>query len=293
MPRISVLMPAHNAGPYIRKAVKSALKSLPKDAEVVVLDDASSDNTFEAASRVRDRRVRVLAAEHNLGSPAAMRSLMAQTDSEFVARLDADDLAVPRRFVLQQQELEAGADVCFGKMLFFGKGYTGPKIQKSARLSVDEAALALLIGCPLGHSTMFGRRSAFGENSYPECPADDYATWLDMAARGQRVVMSDRPMARYRQHGGQLTQNAEWREKRAKNTEPVRTAYNALSQRVLDITPAATHPIWGSWAAEVGGDQAVVDAIVARVNALEGEPRTHLTTMLGWHGLADRVEQHG
>lgn len=291
MPRISVLIPAHNSGPYIRKAVKSVLRSLPADGEVVVLDDASTDDTLRAAERVRDRRVRVAAAEQNRGAAGSMRWLIANTDSEFIARLDADDLALPRRFPRQLAELEAGADVSFGKLWFFGKGYDGIKLQNSARLDPDEVALALLIGCPLGHSTMCGRRSAFGENSYPDSPVDDYATWLDLAGRGKRIAMSDEPFAKYRKHVAQMSQSAEWggQDRSTWAVGIVRESYEALSRRVLGITPAPDHPLWGSWDQGTKADQDVVDAIVTRVRALGDGPRAHLTTMLGWHGQAGRV----
>lgn len=289
MPRISVLMPAHNAERYIRKAVRSALKSLPADAEVVVLDDASSDHTFRAVDRMRDRRVRVEAVGTNLGTPGAMRWLLSNSDSEFVARLDADDIAMPRRFPQQLAEIEAGADVSFGKLMFFGKGYEGPKVQNSARLSPDQVALALLIGCPLGHSTMLGKRSVFGDFAYPDCRAEDYTTWMHIAARGHRIVMSDQPFAKYRKHVGQLTQNVDWRAQRSRDADLVREAYDALSRRVLGFTPSPEHPIWGSWAPDTTADQAVVDEIVRRVRTLGEGPRAHLTTMLGWHGQAERV----
>lgn len=282
MPRISVLMPAHNAAPYIRKAIRSALQSLPDDAEIVVLDDASTDGTARRVRWIRDRRVRVVTSEQKLGAPAAMRALLAQTDSALVARLDADDLSLPGRFAYQEEELAAGADVSFGKLLHFGKRYRGPRELESARLSPAGVRLALLMGNPLGHSTLLARRSAFDEDSYPTCATEDFATWLGMAARGQRIVLSERPLALYRHHPGQLTMTAEWKGGRWNEQEVVRSAYARLSESVFGITPSTTHALWGPRTPDSVGDEALLDAIDAAIETFEGAERDYLRSMFGW-----------
>lgn len=281
MPRISLLIPAHNASRYIGKSVRSSLAALPADAEVVVLDDASTDRTARVVDRVRDPRVRLIRSEQSLGAAGAMRALLAATDSEFVARLDADDLCLPGRFIAQQREIDAGADVSFGNLVHFGRRYRGPKTGRIVRLSAQGVRLALLRGNPLGNPTMFGKRSAFGDDAYPDCATEDYATWLSMAARGVALVLSEEPFSAYRHHGSQLTKSATWVGDRRDDQTVVRAAYNRLCEAVLGITPQETHPIWAPWTSESGADLAVVAALRARVDDFSGAERDYLRLIFG------------
>jgi succinoglycan biosynthesis protein ExoO len=99
-PRVSVIVPAYNAAEYLERALGSALDQTMPDHEVIVVDDASTDNTLEVAHRVaaRDPRVRVLHNRRNRG-PSATRNLAmhATTRGEWIALLDADDEWLPER----------------------------------------------------------------------------------------------------------------------------------------------------------------------------------------------------
>jgi succinoglycan biosynthesis protein ExoU len=97
--RVAVIIAARDAGRTIAGAVASALAQA-ETAEVVVVDDASMDDTADTALRVAlgDARLRVMKATRNLG-PAAARNLgIAATAAPFIAVLDADDAILPGRF---------------------------------------------------------------------------------------------------------------------------------------------------------------------------------------------------
>lgn len=99
--RVSVIIPAYNAGHYIEVAIRSALDQ-PETAEVIVVDDGSTDNTFEFCNRlaVSENRLRVLCHPNHANlKPAATRNLgMRSATSEWIAFLDADDRYLPGRF---------------------------------------------------------------------------------------------------------------------------------------------------------------------------------------------------
>src|SRR4051794_10401516 len=100
MPRLSVIVPAFNAAGTIASAIRSTTRALPRDAEVVVLDDGSADGTADAVRALDDARVRVI-SRPNRGVAVTLNDLLDATDSELVARMDADDLVLPGRFVRQ------------------------------------------------------------------------------------------------------------------------------------------------------------------------------------------------
>lgn len=103
MPRLSVLMPVYNSAATLPAAVKSTLRALPEDSELVILDDGSTDRTLALAQGFTDQRVRVL-SQSNAGVAAALNALLSASDSEFIARMDADDIVLPGRFGRQLRD---------------------------------------------------------------------------------------------------------------------------------------------------------------------------------------------
>ncbi len=106
-PRISVIMPAHNAARYIAEAIGSVLGQTLRELELIVIDDGSTDRTAAIVAEIaqRDDRLRLLRLEHrgivnvNVGVEAARCDL--------VGRCDADDISLPTRFEKQLAYMEA------------------------------------------------------------------------------------------------------------------------------------------------------------------------------------------
>src|SRR5579862_568849 len=91
MPRITVVIPTFNCGSLLPQAIKSVLAQSIDDFETVIVDDGSTDNTKAILDEyVSDSRVRYVYQE-NRGLPGARNSGVRQSDSEYVAFLDADD----------------------------------------------------------------------------------------------------------------------------------------------------------------------------------------------------------
>jgi len=93
-PAVSVLMSVHNGAPWVRDAVASVLAQTAGDLELIVIDDGSTDASPELLAAVRDSRVRTERREH-AGLTRALNQALALARAPLVARLDADDLALP------------------------------------------------------------------------------------------------------------------------------------------------------------------------------------------------------
>lgn len=108
-PRVSIIVPAYNAAGYLERALDSALTQTMSDLEIVVIDDASVDDTTEVARRIvaSDPRVRVLHNERNEGVSVSRNRGIGAARGEWVALLDADDTWVPERL----ERMLAAADV--------------------------------------------------------------------------------------------------------------------------------------------------------------------------------------
>jgi glycosyltransferase involved in cell wall biosynthesis len=102
--RTNVIMPVRNGAPFIEEAIRSALPQLAIDDEVIVVDDASTDETRAILARIQDRRVRVLDGLGR-GVSSARNIGLAAANGEFIAFLDHDDLWPPSRHAVLLEAL--------------------------------------------------------------------------------------------------------------------------------------------------------------------------------------------
>ena len=118
---LSVVVPCFNERETVEEVVGRVLAS-PWVAEVVVVDDASTDGTGEVLAKLEDPRLRVLSHERNAGKGAALRTGFAHASSEYVIVQDADLEYDPVEYGTMLEPLEAGlADVVFGSRFLSGR----------------------------------------------------------------------------------------------------------------------------------------------------------------------------
>lgn len=209
MPRVAVLMPARDAAGTVRAAAASILRQSVRDLALVAVDDGSGDATPEALARLaeRDARVRVLRTP-GVGIAAALNLGLARCDAEVVARMDADDLAHPRRLERQLGALAAapglwaaGAqvrafprrEVREGMRRYVGwvNGLTAPEL----------VARDLLVEAPLVHPAAMIRRAAlerlggWRDGEFPE----DYDLWLRASEAGGALSNVPEPLLLWRE----------------------------------------------------------------------------------------------
>lgn len=97
MPRISVIMPAYNAAPYVSAAISSILDQTFSDFELIVIDDGSTDSTVDIIAGFSDERLRLLQNERNQGLVVSLARGIETARGELIARMDADDISLPQR----------------------------------------------------------------------------------------------------------------------------------------------------------------------------------------------------
>src|SRR5947207_2809638 len=100
MTQISVLMPVYNGLPYLRQAVESVRTQTWRDWQLVVVDDGSRDRSADYVASLGDERI-VVVRQTNQGLAAALNRGLRHCQGEFIARLDADDVAEPTRLAEQ------------------------------------------------------------------------------------------------------------------------------------------------------------------------------------------------
>jgi Glycosyl transferase family 2 len=123
-PFISVLMPAYNHEGFVRLAVESVLTQTHADLELIVIDDASTDGTWEVLQSCRDERMRCQRHDVNRGAHASLNEALAQARGEYVAILNSDDVYRPGR--LERLLAESRADGAGHGLIFSDLGFIDP-----------------------------------------------------------------------------------------------------------------------------------------------------------------------
>jgi len=183
-PAVSVLMGVWNGAPRVREAIESVLGQTLGDLELVVVDDGSTDATASILGSFGDPRVRVTRQRRG-GLTSALRSALGLARAPLVARLDADDVALPERLERQRDFLERHPEV--GLLGTAAREVDGIGREVGVvRPPTEDAALrgALIRHNPFVHSSVMMRRSALEQaGGYdPSFPvAQDYDLWMRMS----------------------------------------------------------------------------------------------------------------
>jgi glycosyltransferase involved in cell wall biosynthesis len=107
VPLVSVLLAAHDDASFLAEAIDSILRQTLDDFELVIVDDASTDGTATLLDTVDDKRLRVVRNEEQAGLAASLNRGLDVAEGRYVARLDADDVALPERLERQVERIRA------------------------------------------------------------------------------------------------------------------------------------------------------------------------------------------
>lgn len=211
LPDVTVIVPAFNATEWIAQTLESIQAQTHAATEVLVADDASTDDTARiiAEFAARDTRIRHLRLPANSGGPAGPRNFaLAQARTTWVAFCDADDLWHPQKLELQLRVAEAeSADlVCTAIRDFAPPRPPAPyqPVDPTRRLCVERIGLWRLLGKNIipGSSVLCRRvliAEAGGFDTTRELVAvEDYDLWLRLIERGAKVVKIELPLVDYR-----------------------------------------------------------------------------------------------
>lgn len=205
MERVGWLIPVRDAARWLGEAVSSALAECGAADQVLVVDDGSRDDP--ASVLPRDPRLRVI-HQPPLGIVAAMNRGLAALDTPLLARLDADDVALPGRIAAQRALLAANPRLAAVGGRARMRADTGEVPEGMRRYtewvnSLDDPRVGLLVESPLFHPAVLMRAEAaravggYRDGDFPE----DYDLWLRFveagwfigAVREDVVLLRDRP----------------------------------------------------------------------------------------------------
>jgi glycosyltransferase involved in cell wall biosynthesis len=100
-PFISVVMANYNGEPYLESAVESILRQSFGQFEFIIIDDGSTDHSWEILNNIQDLRIKLFQNKTNLGLTRSLNKGLSIAKGELIARQDADDISFPNRFIKQ------------------------------------------------------------------------------------------------------------------------------------------------------------------------------------------------
>jgi glycosyltransferase involved in cell wall biosynthesis len=198
VPSISVLIPARNAAATLDEALASLAAQTHDDWEAVVVDDGSTDETprLLAEWARRDPRFRVVRNETGQGIVGSLNRALELARAPLLARMDADDVALPERLARQAERMAAGDAAAVGcRVRYFPEeqvlaGARRYEAWLNSLLTPEEHDRDLFVECPLAHPTMLLRADAVREAGGYRARgwAEDYDLLLRLWERGHRMA---------------------------------------------------------------------------------------------------------
>lgn len=252
-PALSVVVPCFDAGELLPECLDSLLSQTLVDFELVLVDDGSRDDTAAIADAYaqRDPRVCVIRSAH-VGIVEALRRGCEVAQGAYLARMDADDVALPARLAEQFAFMEAHPDValCGCQVELFGERIGTGRARYAEWMNglVEHEAMTreLFVECPVPHPTFMMRRDAFDavggyvDAGWPE----DYDLVMRLHCAGYRLGKVVQPLLRWRHTESRLSM-----------TDPRYSPeqFRALKRHYLDKTYLANRSEFYQWGAgEVG-----------------------------------------
>ena len=218
-PLVSVVLPVHNGRRWLRPAVESILTQSLTQLELIVVDDHSDDGGARELAGI-DPRLRLLESPGR-GVSRAFNSGLEQARADFVARMDADDIALPHRLETQLRYLQEhpDVDICGGCVeIFLDDGSADPTPAGGNRRyqawlngcrSPEAIRRELFVESPIPNPTAFFRREALrrlGGYAEPDWP-EDYDLFLRADRDGMRMGKPRDILLRWREHRRRLTRS--------------------------------------------------------------------------------------
>ncbi len=275
-PLVSVILAAHDAERFLPLAVESVLLQTVADLELVVVDDASTDATPELLSRIDDSRLVVLRNGERLGLAASLNHALEHARGRYVARLDADDVAFPRRLERQLARIGSSPRVVV-------LGGAALELDERGRLGAfhamptgaDAVRWHALFASPFLHPSVLIDREVLEKHGLRYDPefleSEDYDLWTRLLALEEGDNLRE-PLILYRAHESQASR----RRRDVQRDFQLRVALREIARIAPTLSSDRAELAWRVGAAESIDPARIedaADAYLALVGAFEGTGR--------------------
>jgi len=231
---ITVLMPVYNGETHLCEAIESVIGQTFGDFEFLIINDGSSDNSEDIIRKYKDPRIRLINNEKNLKLIQTLNKGIAISRGKYIARMDCDDICMPRRLEKQYNLMEAIKDigVCGTFLETMGK-----KINSVWKFPVNSSEIKahLFFNSVIAHPTVMIRKDILVDNNicynsnFIHC--EDYELWLNLS-NYTNFYNIDEVLYRYRLHQNQIT----FKYKDEKNRVKLNLNFSQLKKMCIDYS---------------------------------------------------------
>lgn len=205
---VSIIMPAYNAEKYITKAIESVKAQTYSKWELIVANDASTDDTKSIIQNYAnlDNRIKLVNMPTNQGAASARNAAVKVARGQFVAFLDSDDLWTQNKLEKQIAYMNAN-DIYFSCTYYDKINSTGEKMGTLVKYPFKVDYKGLLKRCP-GNSTVIYDASILGKSYIPLIKKrNDYIMWLQMIKRSTYLYCLEENLSSHRIVENSLSSN--------------------------------------------------------------------------------------
>lgn len=199
-PRVAVIMAVYNCERYIDECIKSVLSQTFREFEFVIVDDASTDGTLNIIKKYAQQDNRILYAVNEVNSERSFsrNKAVELSNSDIIAVMDADDVAMPDRLEKQVAVMCAHQDVAV-----VGGAMVGYEDERLFVAHTTRLPAKLLFNSVIYHPTCMFRKEAFqrvGGYDKNQPLAEDYSLWVNFVRNGYSLANIQDVLVRYRVH---------------------------------------------------------------------------------------------
>lgn len=207
MSKVAVLMPVYNGERFVEKAITSILNQSFQDFVFIIIDDGSTDNTYRLIKSFKDTRIKLFKNNQNKGLIYSLNLGLRNINTEFIVRMDSDDVAHPNRIEIQIKFMEQNPDyvMCGSNVKIIPSGIIKqpPSLDFEIRTSLIFNNVFYHSSVMIRSSVLFNNKINY-ENEFYNC--EDYRLWTRLSCFGKMKNL-DFLGIEYRDHINQITKN--------------------------------------------------------------------------------------
>jgi len=206
-PFVTVLMPVYNSARYLADAITSILNQTYGDFELLIMDNASTDESPAIIQSFKEPRIRYVRNESNLGLAGSLNRGVTLSRGKYIARMDADDRSRPHRLQRQVSFMEKnpGIGICGGNIL---KHLNNRRYHVEYPQSHADIRATQLFHSGFAHPTVMMRREVLENNRLNYNPEfkniEDYELWVRLIEKTESANLPD-ILLDYQCHDQQLS----------------------------------------------------------------------------------------
>lgn len=199
-PKVTVLMTVYNGERWLREAMDSILTQTFTDFEFLIINDGSTDNSVAIINSYQDHRIKLVNQE-NQGIALALNKGLSLARGEYIAKMDDDDISLPKRLEVQVKYMDSHPDVGIcGTNIYLINEIGGGIGEMHYPLTHKDVKATTLFSASLAHPTTIFRRSMFIDYNlaYPNFKIGvDYGLWF-RASKVLKMVNLKQKLLKYR-----------------------------------------------------------------------------------------------